>query len=193
MSVRELLLEIQKTLRENATPEALAAQKKFVPGVEAQKVYGVRVPVLNDLAKQYKAQGFELAEALWKSGAVEEKMLAAKLLRFVAKKDPKRSIRLVETFSGSIRDWAVCDTLGMQSLKPIFPKHVEEVFTLANKLNSSKNLWQRRLSLVLVEWYTWDKELHPRIEMLIQPLETDKEYYVKKAIVWIRKNFGKGK
>jgi 3-methyladenine DNA glycosylase AlkD len=41
---------------------------------------------------------------------------------------------------------------------------------------------------VLVEWYTRIKELHPEIKELVKTLETDEEYYVKKAIVWINKN-----
>jgi 3-methyladenine DNA glycosylase AlkD len=35
--------------------------------------------------------------------------------------------------------------------------------------------------------------LHTEIKKLIKPLENDEEYYVKKAVVWINKNFAKGK
>jgi len=45
----------------------------------------------------------------------------------------------------------------------------------------------------LVEWYTRVKELHPEIKQLVKNLENDDEYYVKKAIVWIKKNIDKGK
>lgn len=193
MSIKKQLAEIQKILNEQSSPEAAAAHNKFVPGSQAEKIYGVRTPVLNELAKQYKPGGFGLAEALWNSGALEEKILAGKLLGLVAKKDPEKALQLVTGFSKTITDWAVCDTLGMQSLKPIVKTHREQIFALAGKLNNSKNLWQRRLSLVLVEWYTRMPELHPQINRLIEALENDPEYYVKKAVVWIRKNFKKGK
>jgi 3-methyladenine DNA glycosylase AlkD len=71
--------------------------------------------------------------------------------------------------------------------------HQKEIFALARKYNSSPDFWQRRLSLVLVEWYTKEKELHREIKILVKNLENDKEYYVKKAVVWIKKNFEKGK
>jgi 3-methyladenine DNA glycosylase AlkD len=71
--------------------------------------------------------------------------------------------------------------------------HQKEIFAVAKKYNTSKDFWQRRLSLVLVEWYTRVKELHPQIKQLVKNLEKDEEYYVKKAIVWINKNFTKGK
>jgi 3-methyladenine DNA glycosylase AlkD len=81
----------------------------------------------------------------------------------------------------------------MQGLKPIFKTHRDEIFALAKKYNQSTDFWQRRLSLVLLEWYTRIKELHPEIIKLVKALENDEEYYVKKAIVWINKNFEKEK
>ena len=71
--------------------------------------------------------------------------------------------------------------------------HQKEIFALAKKYNSSKNFWERRLSLVLVEWYTREPSLHAEIKKLVKPLENDPEYYVRKAVVWINKNFMKGK
>ncbi|HRX95003.1 MAG TPA: DNA alkylation repair protein, partial [Chitinophagaceae bacterium] len=62
-----------------------------------------------------------------------------------------------------------------------------------NKFSRSKNLWQRRLSLVMVEWYTRKKEHIPEIKELVASLENDKEYYVKKAVSWLKRNFEKKK
>ena len=185
------LQAIQAILEEKAIPEAKAAHQKFVPGKE--KIYGVRTTVLNDLAAQFKSRGFDLAEELWKAGALEEKLLAVKMLGKIAKKDPERSLKMIQLFAKSIGNWAVCDAMGMQGLKPILKTHQKEIFALAGKYNTSKDFWQRRLSLVLVEWYTRVKELHPQIKQLVKNLENDEEYYVKKAVAWIRKNFEKGK
>ncbi|MES2431220.1 MAG: DNA alkylation repair protein [Bacteroidota bacterium] len=151
------------------------------------------MPILNDLAAQYKTGGFELVKELWDKGAYEEKVLAAKILGKIAKKDADKTLALIEYFADAIEDWAVCDTIGMQSPKPIVNTHQKEIFALSTKFNLSKNFWKRRLSLVLVEWYTRDKTLHPQIKELIKGVEADEEYYVKKAVVWIKKNFAKGK
>ena len=185
------LKSIQQLLKENSSEEARVAHKKFVPGNE--KIYGVRTPYLNELARKFKASGFELVEELWKAGSLEEKILAVKMMGMIAKKDPERSLRLVGMFAKNIGNWAVCDAIGMQGLKPILKTHQQEIFTLAKKYNKSKDFWQRRLSLVLVEWYTRIKELHPEIKKLVKALENDEEYYVKKAIVWINRNLSKGK
>ena len=185
------LLEIQQKLRNAASAKVLTSHQKFVPGVSG--AYGVPMPVLNVFAVAYKAGGFELAEVLWQAGTIEERVLAAKLLGKIAGKDAARSLALVERFSAGITDWAVCDAIGMQSIKPLVKKYAAEIFALAGKLNHSKNLWQRRLSLVMVEWHTRDAQYHPAIRKLVANLENDNEYYVKKAVVWIKKNFEKGK
>jgi 3-methyladenine DNA glycosylase AlkD len=185
------LKEIQQFFKTNADVDALVATQKFVPGVT--KVYGIRMPLLNDLAKKYKSGGFDLIKKLWAAGSYEEKMLAAKILHHNAKKDAAQALLLVKTFAPEIDNWAICDTIGMQSLKKIVDTHEIDIFALAKKLNKSKNLWERRLSLVLAEYYTKQKKLHPQIMELIKPLESDEEYYVKKAVEWIKRNFKNGK
>jgi 3-methyladenine DNA glycosylase AlkD len=43
----------------------------------------------------------------------------------------------------------------------------------------------------MVEWYTRDSTYHARIKELIKNLNNDPEYYVKKAVQWIERNFKK--
>jgi 3-methyladenine DNA glycosylase AlkD len=183
------LPQIQKKLKFSSTPETKASIQKFVP--DASKVYGVKMPVINELAKELKEYDFELVNDLWQSGFFEEKLLAAKLIGKLSKKFPEEAIALVKKFSNEIQDWAVCDTIGMQSLKPIAKKYQKETFALARQLNKAKNFWQRRLSLVLVEVYAKDPSQHSSIHALIEPLSNDKEYYVKKGVVWLKKSMEK--
>jgi 3-methyladenine DNA glycosylase AlkD len=188
---QQLLKEIKKTLTEKSSPEAAAAYKKFVPG--KQKIYGVRTPLLDEISRQYKSGGFSLIKQLWNESSLEEKIIAAKILQKIAKQDAAQSLELITHFAPGIDNWAVCDAVGMQALQTIRSTHQKEIFALAKKYNNSANFWERRLSLVLVEWYTRDKTLHKEINKLIKALEKDEEYYVKKAVVWIKKNFEKGK
>ncbi|MES1222661.1 MAG: DNA alkylation repair protein [Bacteroidota bacterium] len=185
------LKKIQQLLKEKSIPEALAAHKKFVPG--NMIIYGVRTPALDELARQFKAGGFELIKELWDAGALEEKLIAVKILQKIAKQDAARSLQLVQYFASGIDNWAVCDAVGMQALQTIRSTHHQEIFAMAKKYNQSKDFWKRRLSLVLVEWYTRDSSFHAEIIQLVTNLSNDEEYYVKKAVVWINKNFSKGK
>src|SRR5215813_14720013 len=103
--------EIQKILREKSDRSSIDFFQMMVPG--KQKIYGVKTPVLNELAKKYKAGSFDLAEELWNSGALEEKIIAIKILEKTGKSNPNRLLRLFKKFSKQIDNWAVCDGLGM--------------------------------------------------------------------------------
>ena len=184
------LKEIQKTLSAKADKNNIAFFLKMVPG--KQKIYGVKTPELNLLAQQYKDYSFDLANELWASGALEEKIIAIKIMEKKGKTDPGKLLALFKRFSKQIDNWAVCDGLGMQFLSSIRKTHAKEIFLLADQYNHSKNSWQRRLSLIMVEWYTRIGEHHDEIKKLVKNLEKDDEYYVKKAVVWINKNFRKG-
>src|SRR5215211_6704834 len=107
------LPQIKGMLQQLSTPETKLSVQKFVTG--SQRVYGVKMPFINALAKELKGEEFVLVNKLWKSGSFEEKMLAAKLIGNLSKKNPIEAIDAVDRFSNNIGDWAICDTLGMQS------------------------------------------------------------------------------
>jgi len=188
---KEALKSIQKELLSKGDPEAIRFFKTMVPG--EQKIYGVKTPHLNAIVKEYKQHGFELAEALWNSGALEEKIIAVKILEKVGSKDPQRLLKLFKQFAESIDNWAVCDGMGMQFLRGIVKTHRNDIFRIAEKFNRSPDPWKRRLSLVMVEWYTRHSSDHTDIKKLVKNVENDDEYYVKKAVQWINRNFKKGK
>ena len=177
------LAEIRRALRAAATPEAAAASRKFVP--TSVEVYGVRLPVINDLARQHKEGGLPLVRALWKSGAFEECLLAAKILGAAARKHPEQTIALLEEFSSSIKDWAVCDTLGMQSVKPIAKKHQDAVLNSAKRLVAMPAMWQRRLGIVLLTHYAKEPARRAEVQQIVRPLRPEKEHYIKKALAWL--------
>lgn len=191
LTMSQQLKEIQQILQAKADKKNTEFFQKMVPG--RQKVYGVKTPDLNAIVQQYKSFSFDLAKELWTSGALEEKIIAIKVIEKTGKKDPAKVLSLFKQFSKKIDNWAVCDGLGMQFLRGIVKTHTKEIFALASEYNRSKDPWQRRLSLVMVEWYTRHKEQTAEIEKLVKKLEDDDEYYVKKAVVWIKRNFVKGK
>lgn len=46
---------------------------------------------------------------------------------------------------------------------------------------------------MIIEVFTKDKTLQPEIMRRVKALENDEEYYVRKAVEWIKRNFQKGK
>lgn len=184
-----MLSDIQQTLLDNAEPEF--AEKMKTVALGAKRIYGVRMPVLNEIAKTAKQGGFELVQQLWDAGAYEERMLAAKLLHKVAKTDPDKAIQLVKKYSEEIDNWALCDTLGMQSLKAINKIRAAAIFDLSKSLSKSKLMWQRRLSMVLLEDFCKQPHLHKTIQEMVDQHKGDKEYYIKKAVIWLEASLKK--
>ena len=185
MDISQRVSLIKQVLAAKSDEKAKAAVRKFIP--TSQHVYGIRLPLLNQIAKEHREGGFELAEALWKSGAFEEKLIAAKLLGSSCKKDPDRTLTLAKKFAPQITDWAVCDTLGMQGVKGIALAKQTELFAWSNKLVKSKNLWERRLALVLLTHFVKDKNSRAQIDKTLARVRGDKEHYVKKAVEWLQR------
>jgi len=179
------LLEIRKALKNQANGKVRESTKKFNPTVKRN--YGVKLPVLNDLANRFKGGGFRIVEALWKSGIFEEQLLAAKILGKICKSNPEKSLSLIKKFVKEISDWAVCDTLATQGIRKIAKIKQKEIFKLSERLINSPNLWQRRFALVILINYAKDRKLRNQIKKFIKLVENEKEYYVRKAINWLEK------
>ncbi|MBP7556693.1 MAG: DNA alkylation repair protein [Chitinophagaceae bacterium] len=189
--IQEQIQAIRTRLQAEASPEAGKSAVYFIPGI--QKQYGVRMPVLNEIANRFKNGGLPLADALWIERSHEEQLLAARIIGKLGRKDPDAVLKRIERYSADINNWAVCDALGMQAIHGIREKYQVELFALAHRLALAESIWQRRLALVLVQWYTRYKHLVPEIETLVAILENDEAYYVQKAISWVKRNLSKKK
>jgi 3-methyladenine DNA glycosylase AlkD len=179
------LEEIRKILKEKSNEKVKISILKFIP--TSQKVYGVKVSELNKLATKYKNCGFEIVEELWKSGSLEEKILASKILGKICKKDSEKTLKFLEKFSKEIYDWATCDTLATQAIKGIAKLKQKKIFKISRKLIKSKNFWERRFAIVLLTNFVGSKNLRKEIGKIVKNVENDKEYYVKKAVEWIKR------
>ena len=178
------LKEIQKILKNKSSKETKASTQKFNPS--SQRVYGVKVPVLNEIAKKIKDADFELVEKLWKSGVFEERLLAIKILGRICKKDPDKTLKIIRKIAPGISDWGVCDTLATQGIRKIVEEKQKELFELSQKYILSNNFWQRRFGLVLLINFAKDRSSRKNIETILKKVENDKEPYVKKAITWLK-------
>ena len=183
--IMKQLTEIRKFLKEKSNKKAKESGRKFVP--TSEKVYGVYLAEINKIVSKYASGGFKLVEELWKSGYLEEKILAAKILGKICRKDPEKTLELIKKFVDDLVDWATCDTLATQGIRPIAKMKQKEIFELSKKLVKSENPWKRRFGIVLLINFKKDKTLKKEIEKIIKNVEEDKEHYVKKAIDWIKR------
>lgn len=87
-----------------------------------------------------------------------------------------------------VDNWAHSDSLSKYLSKLIEHHSTEDqMLSIIKKWNNSKNLWERRQSLVSLFYYARTKSKHISFELteeLVFPLLKDKEYYVQKAVGW---------
>ncbi len=119
---------------------------------------------------------------------MEEKILAAKILGKICKKNPKLTLNLINEFTHNIENWAVCDTLATQAVRPIAKIKQKEILKLSKKLIKSKNPWERRFAIILLINFKKEKSLKKEIESIIKEAEDngERDYYVKKALLWVK-------
>ncbi|MCW3122899.1 MAG: hypothetical protein JWQ38_2391 [Flavipsychrobacter sp.] len=85
-----------------------------------------------------------------------------------------------------VTDWPLSDSLSKINTR-ILEQYPEQVYTQLATWNKDSDLWKRRQSLVSLLYYTRTKKVYlpyKKIEALLAPLLTDKEYYVQKGVGW---------
>jgi 3-methyladenine DNA glycosylase AlkD len=179
-----------------------------VPGAEAP--YGVRVPVLRDLAGQvyakYPKQDMELieiSEAMWTVGRREHRMVALFLLGRIRTLDTADRWRLGCRFLHDVADWETCDQLCAALLGAALaedPRYMDEL----EKWVTDEDFWDRRAALVTTVFLRiarFDESLAQRMDQralgLCDRLLDDPEKYVRKAVDWavretIKRNYDLG-
>lgn len=181
--------DIRKILRTKADKNVREHMRKFVP--TAKKIYGVKVAELNKLASKYKSGGFDIVECLW-SDYLEERLLAAKILGRVVEDAPSKTARtalkLIVKFASDVEDWATCDTLATQAIRPIVKLKQKEIVDISKRFVRSKNPWKRRFGVVLLINFKNEKSMRGTIKNIIKLVEDDEDYYVRKAVGWVKRS-----
>lgn len=139
---------------------------------------------------EQKEQTFLVYHEIYKqSNLFEAKNLAFIFLDKHHKHIPlKTQLKLLPQWVKQVDNWAHSDSLSKFISRLIEDKSTQqEILSIIKKWNSSKNLWERRQSLVALYYYARTKKEHVSFELtqqLILPLINDNEYFVQKAVGW---------
>jgi len=139
---------------------------------------------------EQKEQTFLVYHQIYTQSAIfEAKNLAFIFLDKHHKHIPlKTQLKHLPQWVKHVDNWAHSDSLSKFISRLIEDKSTqEEILAIIKKWNSSKNLWERRQSLVALYYYARTKKEHVSFELteqLVSPLLKDKEYFVQKAVGW---------
>lgn len=153
---------------------------------------GLRVPVVREAFKREFGQSDHLTkkerdfwDKIWRDSRFMESMSLA-IYAFQYRSLNKAELTLIKKWVSKVKCWEHSD-----DLSKIFALAVEEnpdwMMATLKKWNKSKNLWERRQSLVgLIEYHGKRKKVLPFKTLIsfIRPLLTDQEYYVQKGLGW---------
>ena len=154
-------------------------------GIVAPKVFGVSVADLRTHARQYRGD-HALAEALWKTGWYEARMLAA----FVD--DPARvTPRQMDHWARDFDNWAICDTVCFH----LFDK-TPHAWPKIRRWSDRRHEFVKRAAFALLA----SVALHDKAAVaqpfldalpLIERAASDDRNFVKKGVSWALRGIGK--
>ncbi|MDF2451820.1 MAG: hypothetical protein K0S26_1324 [Bacteroidota bacterium] len=101
----------------------------------------------------------------------------------------KTQLKTLPHWVKQVDNWAHSDGLSKYLTRLVeHPEYKNEMLAILKKWNGSKNLWERRQSLIALYYYARTKKQHVSFDLtleFVKPLLNDKEYYVQKAVGWI--------
>jgi 3-methyladenine DNA glycosylase AlkD len=187
-------------LRAEADPEKAAEMAAYHKA--ARPYLGVPVPVIDDLAKSWRADlglddRLSLAAALWRTDIHEARVAAAKLLTQARiRPDDEGAWRLIASWVPDFDAWAIADHVAIAGQKRLVwnPARLDEV----ELWTTSDHMWTRRAALVMTLPWTRERNVKPadlarreRILGWAAGYAGDPDWFIQKAVAWWLRDLSK--
>jgi len=174
---------------------AQVAQRFFKTGPgeygEGDIFLGIRVPVLRELAKEYKTIPVKEAEHLLKSPIHEERLLALFILiRIYSKAEEVIKKAIYELYLKNtkfINNWDLVDSSAEYIVGDFL---LDKGKNPLHQLARSKDLWDRRISIMSTFCFIKRRQYSETLKVA-KTLLNDKEDLIHKAVGWMLREVGK--
>jgi 3-methyladenine DNA glycosylase AlkD len=175
--------EVLKKLKDKARPDHLEGMSRY--GMVVERRLGVSVPDMRKIAKEV-GKDHKLALALWKTGMVEAKIVAAMI-----DEPEKLTEEQMEEWVEDINSWDLCDQVCMNLFEKT-PLAWKKILDWSER----EEEFVKRAAFALIACLAWhNKEAEDKkfIELfpVIEYGATDERNFVKKAVNWALRNIGK--
>ena len=174
---------VLKELKALSDPKHLKGLAHFA--IEDANAYGVKMPLVRELAKKYKKDHI-LAADLWQSGIHEARIMASLV------DDPEKVTEAqMEAWVNDFDSWDVCDQCcGKLFDKTPFAYNKAVEWSKADKEFVKRAAFAMMASLVVHDKKAGDKKFFPFFKC-IEKEAHDKRNFVKKAVNWALRQIGK--
>ena len=171
-------MEITEKLFASADVQYRSFQAKLMPGVDAERVIGVRTPVLRKLAKEIAREAD--TEAFLNDlphRYYEENNLHAFIIGEC--KNYEKSVSYVDALLPYVDNWATCDQLSPK----VFAKNREKLIKEIDRWLASDKTYTVRFGIEMLMSHYLDDDFHPEYLEKLTKLRSD-EYYVNMMLAW---------
>ena len=153
-------------------------QVKLIPGMEPEKMIGVRTPDLRKIAKQMvKREDIgEFLENLPHEFFDENQVQAFVVSEF---KDYGRCVQEVERFLPFVDNWATCDQMSPK----VFKKHRPELLDSIKEWIRSEHTYTVRFAVGMLMQHYLDEDFDPAYPEMVAAVQSE-EYYIRMMIAW---------
>ncbi len=175
--------DVLKKLKDKAHPDHLEGMSRY--GMVVERRLGVSVPDMRKMAKEV-GKDHKLALALWKTGIVEAKIMAAMI-----DEPEKLTEEQMEDWVEDINSWDLCDQVCINLFEKT-PLAWKKILDWSER----EEEFVKRAAFALIAclaWHNKDAEDEKFIELfpVIEGGATDERNFVKKAVNWALRNIGK--
>ena len=153
-------------------------QAKLIPGMETEKMIGVRTPDLRKIAKQMvKREDIgEFLENLPHEFFDENQVHAFVISEL---KDYGRCVQGVERFLPFVDNWATCDQMSPK----VFKKHRPELLDSIKEWIRSEHTYTVRFAVGMLMQHYLDEDFDPAYPEMVAEVQSE-EYYIRMMIAW---------
>ena len=172
------MTSLQKEFYSLADPAYRAFTLPLIPGVDPEKVLGVRAPQLKKIAAQKK--NTKEAKAFLRAlphPTFDENNLHAQFINAI--RDPAAALRETKLFLPFVDNWATCDSLTV----PSFKKDLPAAHAFALECLDSSRLYTVRFGIGVLMRYFLDGHFDRADMDRIASLSSE-EYYLKMMVAW---------
>ena len=170
--------EIREKLYDRQDLKYRDFQAKLIPGMEPEKMIGVRTPDLRKIAKQMvKREDIgEFLENLPHEFFDENQVHAFVISEL---KDYGRCVQGVERFLPFVDNWATCDQMSPK----VFKKHRPELLDSIKEWIRSEHTYTVRFAVGMLMQHYLDEDFDPEYPEMVAEVQSE-EYYIRMMIAW---------
>ncbi len=153
-------------------------QCRLNPDVPPERIIGVRVPLLRQLAKEIRREGVEeQLQATLPHRYLEEDELHAFLINM--EKDFDRTLMLVQQFLPYMQGWCVCDGLAPKA----FAKNKERLLENVIVWLKSEQIYTVRFAIGVLMRHFLQEDFKEEYLQMVAAVQRE-EYYIKMMQAW---------